>query len=202
MRPQQIVGRILMPTPPDDSKKRFNPLLARTRAMGAGGASGWEAYTVGFTLVGCIVAGAGVGWFLDNHFGTNYWLPILFLVGVGGGFREMLLVLKRINAQQEKARRERTAQKAAREITVKPTTDPTSGQIAARQRMFEVPPPFEEATQKVAQGSALDEEVGVENVLEQMLAQGDLNEEELKELGFDVELPGAKDKGETKNENS
>ena len=168
--------------------------MARTRAMSSSGSSGWESYTIGFTLVGCIVAGAGVGYFLDKHFGTSYWLPILFLVGVVGGFREMMLVLKRVNEQQAARKAKSDAERRTREVTVKPTDNPTEGQIAARKRMFEVPPPpFEQAAHDVADEKAPDEKVEVENVLEQMLAQGDLSEEDLKELGFDVELP---DEGE------
>ena len=182
------------PDEPSKAPKRFNPFMARTRAMGSSGASGWESYTIGFTLVGCIVAGAGLGYFLDQHFGTSYWLPILFLVGVVAGFREMMVVLKRVNEEQTAQRLKRANEKAAREVTVKPTDNPTPAQVEARKRMFEVPPPpFEQAAQTVAQSSAPDEQVGVENVLEQMLAQGDLSEAELKELGFDVELP---DEGE------
>ena len=169
--------------------------MARTRAMSSSGSSGWESYTIGFTLVGCIVAGAGLGYFLDKHFGTSYWLPILFLVGVVAGFREMMLVLKRVNEQQAERKAQSDAERRAREVTVKPTDDPTEGQIAARQRMFEVPPPpFEKAAQNVAKQTAPDEKVEVENVLEQLLAQGDLSEQDLKELGFDVELPEEENK--------
>ena len=161
--------------------------------MSSSGSSGWESYTIGFTLVGCIVAGAGLGYFLDKHFGTSYWLPILFLVGVVAGFREMMLVLKRVNEQQAEQRAKRDAERAMREVTVKPTDDPTPGQLAARKRMFEVPPPpFEKAAQNVAEQTAPDEKVEVENVLEQLLAQGDLSEQDLKELGFEIE--GARDK--------
>ncbi len=179
------------PDEPSPKPKRFNPLLARARAMSSGGSSGYEAYTIGFTLVGCIIAGAGAGWFLDNHFGTSFWLPILFLVGVAAGFREMMVVLKRINQAQAADKLKKEQSRRAREVTVKPTDNPTAGQVAARKRMFEVPPPpFEKAAETVAQDAATaDEKIGVENVLEQMLAQGDLSEEELKELGFDVELP-------------
>ncbi len=177
---------------PDDPKKpsRFNPFMARTRAMSSGGASGWESYTIGFTLVGCIIVGAGAGYFLDRHFGTSYWLPILFLVGVVGGFREMMVVLKRVNEEQTAQRLKRQSERAAREVVVKPTDNPTPDQVAARKRMFEVPPPpFEQAAAKVAEDAAPAEKIGVENVLEQMLAQGDLSAEDLKELGFDVEVP-------------
>ena len=175
---------------PKSTPKRFNPFLARSRALGSSGTSGLEATTIGFTLVGFIVAGAGLGWVLDNHFGTSYWLPILFLVGVAGGFREMMVVLKRVGEAQAADKLRRANEQRARQATVKPTDNPTPGQLAARKRMFEVPPPpFEQAAQNVADEKAPGEQVEVENVLEQMLAQGDLSAEELKELGFDVELP-------------
>ncbi|RYF46190.1 MAG: AtpZ/AtpI family protein, partial [Cytophagaceae bacterium] len=86
---------------PQGSKPSRVPFLMRTQAMGS---SGWEAYTIGFTLVGCIVAGAGAGYLLDSYFKTSYWLPILFLVGVVGGFREMWVVLKRVQSQEEQRR--------------------------------------------------------------------------------------------------
>lgn len=178
---------------PSKAPKRFNPFMARSRAMSSSGPSGLEATTIGLTLVGFIVAGAGAGWFLDKWLGTIYWLPILFLVGVFGGFREMMLVLKRVNQAQAAEKERKANERRAREVTVKPTDNPTPGQIAARQRMFEVPPPpFEEAAQKVHDTKVHDENISAENVLEQMLAQGDLSEEDLKELGFDVELPDEK----------
>lgn len=182
---------------PSEKPKRFNPFLARTRALNSSGSAGLEATSIGFTLVGFIIAGAGAGWLLDKWLGTGYWLPILFLVGVAGGFREMLVTLKRVNEGQAAEKLRKQSERREREVTVKPTDNPTASQIEARKRMFEVPPPpFEEAAQKVTEGAAPSEKVGVENVLEQMLAQGDLSEEELKELGFDVELPndGARDK--------
>ncbi len=173
-----------------EKPKRFNPFLARSRALNSTGTAGLEATSIGFTLVGYIIAGAGAGWLLDRWLGTGYWLPILFLVGVFGGFREMLVTLKRVNAAQAAEKLKKANEKRAREVTVKPTDDPTPGQLAARKRMFEVPPPpFEAAAQQVTEAAAPTEKVGVENVLEQMLAAGDLSEQELKELGFDVELP-------------
>ena len=175
---------------PKPKPKRFNPFLARSRALSSSGTSGFEATTIGFTLVGFIVAGAGAGWLLDRWLGTSYWLPILFLAGAAAGFREMMQILKRINEAQAADKRKKEAARREREVTVRPTDDPTQNQLAARKRLFEVPPPpFEQAAQKVTEQAAPDEKVGVENVLEQMLAQGDLDEAELRELGFDVELP-------------
>lgn len=183
------------PDEPSPKPKRFNPFMARTRAMNSSGTTGLEATSIGFTLVGFTLAGAGAGWLLDKWLGTSYWLPILFLVGVFGGFREMLVTLGRVNEAQAAEKLRKANERASRAVTVKPTDAPTPDQLAARKRMFEVPPPpFEEAAQKVTERAAPEEKVGVENVLEQMLAQGDLSEEELKELGFDVELPDEDEK--------
>lgn len=180
---------------PSEKPKRFNPFLARSRALNSSGTVGLEATSIGFTLVGYIIAGAGAGWLLDNWLKTGYWLPILFLVGVFGGFREMLVTLKRVNDAQAAEKLRKAAERREREVTVKPTDNPTPSQMEARKRMFEVPPPpFEEAAQKATQAAAPSEKVEVENVLEQMLAQGDLSEEDLKELGFDVELPDEDEK--------
>ena len=168
--------------------------------MNSSGPSGLEATTIGFTLVGFIVAGAGAGWLLDKWLGTSYWLPILFLVGTFGGFREMLLVLKRVNQAQAAEKLRKQNERQQREVT--PTDNPTPGQLDARKRMFEVPPPpFAETALKVhdSDETAPDEKIGAqdtsagdtsaENVLKQMFAQGDLSADDLKELGFDVELP-------------
>lgn len=163
----------LMPQPdkpkPSGSKPSKVPFLMRTQAMGS---SGWEGYTVGFTLVGCIVAGAGAGYLLDSHFKTSYWLPILFLVGVVGGFREMLVVLKRISAQQDQQRRE----KAASTVMAPPIAFPTQGQDstelpAERKRIFQVPPPpFEESHNAPAEKQQ-DEDV--DDILKRLLDEGD-----------------------------
>lgn len=159
----------LMPQPdkpkPGGSKPSKVPFLMRTQAMGS---SGWEGYTVGFTLVGCIVAGAGAGYLLDSHFKTSYWLPVLFLVGVVGGFREMLAVLKRISAQQDQQRREKMAA-----TTLAPTParveDPTE-LPAERKRVFQVPPPPFEETPGASQSARSED---ADDILKRLLDEGD-----------------------------
>jgi hypothetical protein len=106
------------------------------------GSSSWEAYTVGFVLVGSIGACSLFGWWLDSHFGTSYWLPILFFVGVGAGFREMFVTLSRINKQEK----ERLAAKRAKEVQAPlprafDATEESSVPAMERQRLFRVPPP-------------------------------------------------------------
>ncbi len=129
-------GRNSEPKKPKSGRVGF---LGRTKAMSSGGSSGWEATTIGFTLVGCIAAGAGAGYFLDQRFGTSFWLPILFLVGVFAGFREMFVVLGRINKEQEKRRRDK-----AETVNLAPTPTQIGATTEApqeRKRVFQVPPP-------------------------------------------------------------
>jgi len=106
------------------------------------GSSSWEAYTVGFVLVGSIGACSLFGWWLDSRFGTSYWLPILFFVGVGAGFREMFVTLNRINKQEK----ERLAAKRAKEVQAPlprafDATEESSVPAMERQRLFRTPPP-------------------------------------------------------------
>jgi F0F1-type ATP synthase assembly protein I len=121
------------PAPP-----RSLPFLSRTRAMSSGGSTGWEATTIGFTLVGCIAACSGLGYYLDSRLGTGYWLPILFLVGVVAGFREMFLVLGRISREQEQKKRKK--QENVR-LAPNPTLTENLVEPQARERIFKVPPP-------------------------------------------------------------
>ena len=143
------------------------PFIMRTQAMGS---SGWEAYSVGFTLVGCILGGAGLGWLLDSHFKTNYWLPILFLVGVVGGFREMWVVLKRVQAQDEQKRRE----KAASTVMAPPIASSTQTELPPeRQRIFQVPPPsFEESND----APPVERDEDVDDIMKRLLDEGDLDD--------------------------
>ena len=132
------------------------------------GSGGWEGYTVGFTLVGCIVAGAGAGYLLDSHFKTSYWLPILFLVGVAGGFREMWIVIKRVEAGENQKRREK------REAT--PLATPPAQQEAQaepspeRSRVFQVPPPPFENRSAAGPNDAPESS---EELLKRLLAESD-----------------------------
>lgn len=128
-------GRPSEPKKPSSGRVGF---LGRTKAMSSGGSSGWEATTIGFTLVGCIIATTALGYWLDSHFKTSYWLPILFLLGVVLGFREMFVVLGRISREQAQQKLEKQQ---------KVTLAPAPSQIEAaeepkvRERIFQVPPP-------------------------------------------------------------
>lgn len=150
--------------PKKPSPARFPSFLGRTRAMSSGGSSGWEATTIGFTLVGCIAACSALGYYLDSRFGTNYWLPILFLVGVVAGFREMFVVLGRISREQEQKKREK--QEKVR-LAPHPTFGAEIIESQARERIFKVPPP-PIAGQKPVE-AAKDEPESVDELIERLL---------------------------------
>jgi len=86
---------------------------ARMDRIKGGGVNGAQASSIGLTLVGCIIAGAGAGWWLDKHFGTAYWTPILFLVGVAAGFRQMMLTIRDTNAWEARRKVEEKTERAA-----------------------------------------------------------------------------------------
>ena len=120
-------------------KPRYVPFFSRTKAMSSGGPGGWEATTIGFTLVGCIGLCSFIGWWLDNRFGTSYWLPILFLVGAAAGFREMFVMLGRLNREEA----EKKAAKAAKNRDLQAQT-PIVAPETENKRIFKVPAPFGE----------------------------------------------------------
>jgi len=151
--------------PPSGPKPSKIPFVMRTSAMGS---SGWEGYTVGFTLVGCVLGGAGAGYLLDSHFKTGYWLPILFLVGVIGGFREVWIIIKRVEAQENQKRRDKTA---STPLATPPVQQGASGEpLPERKRIFQVPPPpFEPGS--APDGKRTGE--SSEDILKRLLAESD-----------------------------
>jgi F0F1-type ATP synthase assembly protein I len=157
--------------PKKSTPPRLPNLLSRIRAMSEGGSTGWEATSIGFTLVGCIGACSGLGYWLDSYFKTGFWLPILFLVGVVAGFREMFLVLGRINKDQEKKRKESRdkVRLAPNPLQEEETLKPTE-----RERIFKVPPPpvpGERPTAKAA--DAKQEPESVDELIERLLQDED-----------------------------
>ena len=149
---------------PKDPKPSKIPFLMRTQAMGS---TGWEGYTVGFTLVACIAAGAGAGYFLDAHFKTSYWLPILFLIGVVAGFREMWVVLQRVQGQEEQRRRNKSA---ATPLAPTPTSTPVDAvEAPTRKRIFDVPPPPFEEAEAGAASKAVRKEEGVDDIMKRLM---------------------------------
>lgn len=65
---------------------------------------GGTAATIGMHMVSSIVVGLGIGYFLDDYFGTKPWLiAIFFLFGVTAGFKmvfeDFKKIQRRVNAQ-------------------------------------------------------------------------------------------------------
>jgi F0F1-type ATP synthase assembly protein I len=161
--------------PKKSAPPRIPNFLGRTRAMSSSGSAGWEATSIGFTLVGCIASCSGLGYWLDSHFKTNYWLPILFLVGVVAGFREMFVVLGRLNKEQEKKRLADKEKVQMAPTPPRPDTPPAEAP-PTRERIFKVPPP-PQAGQKPPEAKAGEPE-SVDELIERLLQdENDGNDE-------------------------
>jgi hypothetical protein len=55
-----------------------------------------DASLIGFVMAGCIGVGYFAGNWLDGKLGTTYWTPILVIVGVIAGARQMWITVSRI----------------------------------------------------------------------------------------------------------
>ena len=66
----------------EDTKKFLKELFS----------GGYQASTIGLTLVFCILIGGFLGYLLDNYFGTGYLFKIIGLIfGIIAGFRNVYL---------------------------------------------------------------------------------------------------------------
>ena len=89
----------------------MSPEGSRASGAGAGAccAPGFQASTIGLTLVLATVIGFGMGLGLDRLFHTGFdnplavgWLTLLFtLLGVVAGFREMIRTVIRISEDED-----------------------------------------------------------------------------------------------------
>jgi hypothetical protein len=97
-----------------------------------------------------------IGWWLDQKFHTQFWVLILGLLGVFGGFREMFHLLKNLQPAQY----ERTPPPGRDKIVSKPPPVVKAPDTSPKPRLFSVPPPpfMEEAdkTQRPSPQSADD----------------------------------------------
>jgi ATP synthase protein I len=70
----------------EDTKKFLKELFS----------GGFQASTIGMTLVFCILIGGFVGYLLDNYFGTGYLFKIIGLImGIVAGFRNVYVMGKK-----------------------------------------------------------------------------------------------------------
>jgi len=70
----------------EDTKKFLKELFS----------GGFQASTIGMTLVFCILIGGFAGYLLDNYFGTGYLFKIIGLImGIIAGFRNVYVMGKK-----------------------------------------------------------------------------------------------------------
>lgn len=122
---------------PDEPKGRPGWVSSRMTRLTMGGPKAAQASVIGFVLVGPIIGGFLLGWWLDQKFGTQYWVPILGLLGVVGGFREMFATLKKMTPDKFV----RTLPPGRDEVTQKAPPRVEATEDLPRQRLFSVPPP-------------------------------------------------------------
>ncbi len=66
----------------DDPPKGLSWTQARLVRLTQGGPKGAQASAVGMVLAGPIIGGFLIGWWIDQKFGTQFWVLILGLLGV------------------------------------------------------------------------------------------------------------------------
>lgn len=126
--------------------------LARARLdrIKGGGLSGLQASTIGLALGGCTALGFFAGQWLDNRFGTGFWMPIMTMLGVAAGFREMFSTIRQVgrHAEAQKAEREANRQSALKNTTpstsfraVRNVSDDETATAGEAPRIFKVPAP-------------------------------------------------------------
>lgn len=69
--------------------------MARNRLSGATSGA-MQASIIGFVMAGCIAVGYLIGNWLDGKLGTTYWMPIMVILGMIAGAREMWMTVIRI----------------------------------------------------------------------------------------------------------
>ena len=125
----------------DDPKGRRGWVNSRLARITMGGPKAAQASTIGFVLVGPMIGGFLLGWWLDQKLGTQFWVLILGLLGVVGGFRELFATLKKMTPDKF----ERTPPPGRDTITQKAPPVPEVLETLPRKRLFSVPPPFPES---------------------------------------------------------
>lgn len=62
------------------------------------------ASSIGFAVAISIFLGYAAGFFLDKYFGTKPWLTIIFLLfGIVAGFKNIYVIMKRVQKMSEEA---------------------------------------------------------------------------------------------------
>ncbi len=153
----------------DGPPKGLSWTQTRLVRLTQGGPKGMQASAIGFVLAGPIVGGFLIGWWIDQKFGTQFWVLILGLLGVYSGFRETFALLKNLQPTQY----ERTPPPGRDKIVPKaPPTLPEQTESAPQQRLFKVPPPpFMESASP--EKSELRQPQNAEEVLRKLMGKED-----------------------------
>lgn len=174
-----------MPKPEkrDDSWMRALVKSRVERLSNGGGAM--QASTIGFVLGGSVAAGFFAGSWLDARFKTGFWMPLLTVLGVFGGFYQMLQMLKQIDAaakiEDAQAKRNRAPKtssgaKTSRIVSVESAPEATT----PKPRIFAVPPPpiasyerADEATTEKPRAEKLRDDEDEKTLTERLLNNDD-----------------------------
>jgi F0F1-type ATP synthase assembly protein I len=71
---------------PQDDKPKDDRTSKPINAL----AKGDKYMSIAFILPVSILVGYGIGWWIDGKFGTKYWALVGLLVGIVGGFVDMI----------------------------------------------------------------------------------------------------------------
>ena len=159
-------------------------LMRRTRAMGS---SGLQAATIGWVLAGCVFLGFLAGSWLDGHFKTQFWTPVLVLLGVVAGFREMFVTLGQVSktpSQSKPTNVPKSTLKVERSHEV-----PGEPVERKRERLFAVPEPptasfdakksdIQEPVAPISPVPADEREMDTEALLRALLDEDEDNDDE------------------------
>lgn len=130
---------------------------ARVQRMQGGGPGAWQATTVGLMLAGCVVGGFLIGAWLDARLGTAYWTPIIGLLGVVAGFREVVVTIGRLNQRQQREReareRERQQQQTSQPQGLQNRSQATAATGAGMQAASQAPQAGQAPAQAVTQAA-------------------------------------------------
>jgi len=167
----------------DNTRMERIGATVRRRAL-----SGSEASTVGFTLVIYTFAGAGLGYWLDSHLETTYWIAIGMLLGTAIGFREMFRLTKKLtksNALDQDENAPVNSTSSQLEYSAPPMETSVPQETSSeRTRIFSVPAPpqasFETQRSTPAAPDKLPE--SSEELIERLMKNDSASDDENGEL--------------------
>jgi len=141
------------------------------------GLKGLEASAIGLTLVGYIAGGFLLGQWLDGHFKTSFWMPVLVLFGTGAGFRD---IIKLVSVMSKRAKEDSSDRAVRRpEPVAQKAVVPEAEDQRPKPRFFEVPAPPKASFDKTAGDkvektkSVVDDE---QTAIEKLLADAETGE--------------------------